>query len=511
VAQTKAKKRPMTRAQKRKIAIIVILLILLALLAAYYTYYRSTQQLGFDIAPVTADLVDPPQYLYSFNGGEAERMQRPIGVLVDGQDVYVVDSARHKIDVFNPDGDFKRSFGASDTVVPLYIAKNPKDGNLYITDRRARTIHIFKTDGKYVGEFDPELPEDQLPTFDTGGVQWAPVALAFGEDGTFYVTEILNGHRLLVFDPEGKFQRSVGTVGIVAQSAEGPEIFQFPNGIAVHEDSVYVTDSNNRRVQVFDANGNYERLIVTQGLPRGISFLAPFPSDEATATGRFVVVDTLAHDGTLWTSTGTKIVSFGTQGVLEGEFSYPNGVSVGARNKMYITDTANGRVQVWGWPEQVSPVPIPKLPQRWWLCLLPLLLLPLLLALRKKKFFATADFVLTMVDAEEAHLMPAKRRKWLVTYADYEQLKEIKQGDVDMAELLFETEYSETDVAALIEKLEITEQQAIYLSLAQRAKVFATEDAAMRRLAKTNEVDVVNRVEFIERFTKRVEVKNAED
>ncbi len=66
-------------------------------------------------------------------------------------------------------------------------------------------------------------------------------------------------------------------------------------------------------------------------------------------------------------------------------------------------------------------------------------------------------------------------------------------------------EYSESDVRALVEKLEITEEQAIVLSLAQRSRVFATEDAELRRLAKTLEVDVVNRVEFIERFTKKAD------
>jgi len=494
----------LTRAQKRKIAIIATLLVLLALLATYYLYYQGTKKLGFDVAPVTADVIEPPQYLFSFNGGASgQRMQRPIGVFTDDDDVYVVDSARHVIEVFNQEGDFERSFGASETVVPLYVAKNPKDGNLYVSDRRARSIHIFTSEGKYVREFDPKLPKDQLPAFETGGVQWAPVALAFGPDGTMYVTEILKGHRLLVFDSNGAFKKSVGTVGIANDAAQGPEVFQFPNGVAVRGGEVFVTDSNNRRVQVFDAAGTFDRIIVTQGLPRGISFLAPFPSDESTTAARFVVVDTLAHDGSLWSTNGTKLVTFGQQGVLEGEFSYPNGVATGARNRIFIADTANGRVQVWGWPDQVSAVPVPRLPQKWGYCLLPLLLLPLLLLLRKKKFFATVDFVETMVDSHDAHLMPARNRKWFVTVEDYARLKDIKQDDVDMAQLLHEIEHSESDVRALIEKLEISERQAIVLSLAQRSRVFATENAELRRLAKTVEIDVVNRIEFIERFTKK--------
>lgn len=492
----------MTSKRKRKIAILITLALLLALLAGYYLYYRDTRTLALDIAPIEGAMVAPPQYLFSFTGEAGDRMQRPVGVYVDERDVYVVDSGRRRVGVYNLDGDFQRSFGASETVTPLYVAKNPTDGKLYVTDRRKRTVHIYETSGEYAGEFDPKLPEDQLPTFDTKGVQWAPVAIAFAPDGTMYVTEILKGHRLLVFGPDGTFKRSVGTVGLVDEANESPNVFQFPNGIVVHKDQVYVADSNNRRVQVFDKNGEFKTIIVTEGLPRGLTFLEDFPGDDAETADRFVVVDTLAHDGTLWTDKGEKLLTFGQQGVLEGQFSYPTAASSSDRNKIYVTDTANGRVQVWGWPSQASTVPIPRAPQNWGWCLAPFALLPLLLLLRKKRFFVTPDFVYTMVEHDEVDLMPARRRRWFVTVSDYELLKDVRQGEVDMSQLLHESEHSESDVRALMDKMEIPEDQAIVLSLAQRSKIFATEDHELRRLARTLEIDVVNREEFIERFTK---------
>ncbi len=47
-----------------------------------------------------------------------------------------------------------------------------------------------------------------------------------------------------------------------------------------------------------------------------------------------------------------------------------------------------------------------------------------------------------------------------------------------------------------------TTRQRSALSIAQRSKVFCTEDPELRRLARVMEVDVVNRVEYIERFVK---------
>ncbi len=492
----------MTKRQKRKIAIIAVLSLLLLLLALYFAYFRATRRLDFDFTPPSAEIVEPPQYLYSFSGSDADRMQYPLGVFVDGDRVYVSDSQRRKVYVCSLEGELQQVFGEGEVVIPLYIAKNPKDGNLYISDRRRRQVLVYTTQGRFVRVFDPKLPKDQLPKFETRGAQWAPVALDFAPDGTLYVTEILRGHRLLIFGPDGKFKRSVGDAGIALQSDADPLSFQFPNGVKVFKNEVWVSDSNNRRIQIFGLNGDYKRMVVTEGLPRGFDFLARRSAATTATADKFVVVDTLAHDSTIWAEKGEKILNFGERGVLEGQFSYPNDLSVGPRNLIFITDSANARVQVWGWPDEVSPVPIPAIPPYWRWCFSPLLLLPLLLLLRKKRFVATTDFVEGMVEFDVADAMPHRKREWQVRPRDYELLKDLKQDDLEMSEVLNPTEHSESDSNALQEKLEIDENLASMLALAQRAHVFCTEDDELRRLARTLEIDVVNREEYLERFAK---------
>ncbi|GAB4281374.1 MAG: hypothetical protein Kow0056_16660 [Coriobacteriia bacterium] len=496
----------MTRRRRRLIILIAILLLLLVCLGVWFVNYSATRQLDLGIFGPTSDALPLPQYMFSFSGNDQNRLDRPIGVYVDDDEdvVFVADARGARIFRFTLDGEFIDTFGEGEVVVPLYIAKNPKDGNLYITDRRLRTVHIYDTDGNRVGEFDPNLPEDQLPIIPTDR-QWAPVAIEFSPEGKMYVTEILRGHRLLVFDEEGHFEKSAGTGGIVSQADQAPEVFQFPNGIAVHDDEVWVSDSNNRRMQVFDLDGNFIRLVPTEGLPRGVDFLNPLTviagSDDSTPSPKFVVVDTLAHDATIWDAVADeKLLVFGENGVLEGQFSYPNDVSVDSRNRMYITDTANARVQVWGWPEEVLPVPVPKVPQRWGWCLTPLLLLPLLLLTRKRRFFATKDFIDAMYIAEKIHVMPHKRRRWFCLPETYERIRDVEQDGVHLDELFEEAEWSESDVKSLMDRLEIERPEAIVLAVAQRMKVFCTEDAELRRLAKVLDIDVVNRDEFLDRF-----------
>lgn len=496
----------MTRQQRRKVVVIAILVVVLALLGVYYAYYRATHQLTFNFAATASsspDVIQPPQFLYSFSGTTL-KLQRPIGVYVDGNTVYTCDSAGRQVLVFDQSGKYLRSFGASTTVIPLNIARNPKNNQLYVTDRRLRKVLRFDLNGKYLGEFDPKLPKSELPPFATNGIQWEPVSLAFAPDGSLYVTEILKGHRFLIFGPDGTFKKSVGTVGMVVDATKSSGVFQFPNGIVYHKDQVYITDSNNRRVQVFDKDGNFKQIIVTQGLPRGIDFLNPFPGDKSNTPDRFVVIDTLAHDGTIWSSKGDKIVSFGQQGILDGQFNYPNGCSVGGKNKIFIADTSNGRIQVWGWPDQVSPVPLPRLGSNWWMCLPPLLLIPILLLVRRrKKFFATEDFIMALYSAEELDLLTHGRRTWYVTAEDYERLKEISQGEVELGKVLEARPHSESDAKDLMDKLEVDMETAIVLSIAKRTPVFCTETAEYRRLAKVLAIDVVNRVDFLKRFEKR--------
>jgi len=41
--------------------------------------------------------------------------------------------------------------------------------------------------------------------------------------------------------------------------------------------------------------------------------------------------------------------SFGTEGVANGTFAYPNDIAVDARGRLYVADSANDRVQLWSY------------------------------------------------------------------------------------------------------------------------------------------------------------------
>jgi DNA-binding beta-propeller fold protein YncE len=316
--------------RRRKLIVLAIIGILLLLVAAAFAWYLITRK------PLTSLPIlghEPmPTYKSSIYG-----VNKPLAVAVspDGQHIYVTQSggARTVVEL-DASGAVVATFKTpADKAVghlPAYIAINPVDGTVAVSDTMAKQVYVYTANGTYKRTVRP-----------AGVKAWTPLGVAYDAQGNLLVSDVGGKtHSVLVLDGQDKVLRTL---------APEDQAFSFPNGITVNADGdVFVADSNNGRLIAFDKDGRMlgsaNRGVAEGdlGLPRGVA---------ADNGDRIYVVDTtnqmvktykLRDDGSL-----AYIGFFGDEGIDDGLFEYPNGVATDNRSTVYVTDRENNRVQVW--------------------------------------------------------------------------------------------------------------------------------------------------------------------
>ena len=175
----------------------------------------------------------------------------------------------------------------------------------------------------------------------------APRGIAVAPDGTIYVADSRN-NRIQHLTADGTVLQSWGGFGDVSKGAVPGGLFNEPWGVAVAPDgsAVYVTDTWNYRVQKFTPDGKFIKMwgYFGQGEkpeafwgPRGIV---------VDAKGDVFVADTGNKRIVVFDSNGNGITQFGGAGLDPGEFDEPVGITLDAAGKVYVADTWNQRVQV---------------------------------------------------------------------------------------------------------------------------------------------------------------------
>lgn len=183
------------------------------------------------------------QYKTLMAFGKKEKLERPTGLALDEarNRMYVADTKKHRIVVYDMDGKFLRAFGERGAEpgqlnFPVNLAVD-RDGNLLVTDSGNFRVQVFDGKGKFLNTF------GQLG--DTYGTFSRPKGVALDSDNNVYVVDAAFNN-FQIFNREGKVLLFVGTAG------RGVGSFWLPTGIFVDgSDKIYVVDSINMRVQVF--------------------------------------------------------------------------------------------------------------------------------------------------------------------------------------------------------------------------------------------------------------------
>jgi DNA-binding beta-propeller fold protein YncE len=223
------------------------------------------------------------------NGVDA-RFRTIIGLAIDDNDrLFVTDAGLHQVSVFDANHKFETNFGSDDLGRPGGAAIDTENRFLYVVDTEKERIAVFDADSykllRTIGG--PAKSEND----DDPGTLAKPTNVAVDPDGNVYVSDTIN-NRIQIFDADGKFISMFGKAG------DGVGYFARPKGVAVDADGhIWVADAAQNRIQIFDRDGHV-----------------------------------LAY--------------FGVPGANPGQFGLPAGLVIDKNNRVVVTEQLKGRVQI---------------------------------------------------------------------------------------------------------------------------------------------------------------------
>lgn len=211
---------------------------------------------------------------------------------------------------------------------PIDVACDAND-DIYVSDSVRKQIYVFDTRGRFLRIIGGDGPAARLER---------PTGMALDRLARrIYVTDTLR-HQLLVFGTDGSLIRAIGKRG------PGPGEFNFPTGVTLSEGKIYVVDAMNFRIQAFTPDGQFVNAFGQLGAqtgtlnrPKGIA---------ADTDGNLYIVDALFETVQVFDPGGRLLYYFGSTGTGPGQFQLPSGISIDNRDVIYIADSQNRRVQV---------------------------------------------------------------------------------------------------------------------------------------------------------------------
>lgn len=312
------------------------------------TEYSEERSVLFGAPAAAEDAVEiiledlPLTYLFDITkAGGNDDMNQPADVFVNSKgDIYITDALKFRVNCYDSNGKHKFSFGEK---TPGNMSDNPPEGtfaypftlfidkndDVYVTDVKNHDIQVFSPDGKFKKRI--------TAAFESGMEELHPNGLVVLDDGRLVVTDGEN-HRFLILDQNGKVLLSKGGRG------SEPGQFIFPDEVVVTDDGkICVVDVINCRIQEFDMEGNFIRAFGqagqtagTFGRPKGLAL---------DNKGQVWVSDAMANIVQVFTLEGevkSAITGFDDKDVF---LATPRGVFI-KDGRFYVVNRLPNRVMV---------------------------------------------------------------------------------------------------------------------------------------------------------------------
>lgn len=260
-------------------------------------------------------------------------LNQPYGIAVDSKgSVYIADQRVGAVFIFNTetrDVDMIKNSVHAHFVRIIGLAMDDND-RLFVSDPGLRHVLIFNKEHK---------TEDVI----TEGLV-SPGGLALDTQNRLLYVADAELDQVLVYDADTlKLVRKMGTAGH-KHELTSPGDFSKPGGLAVDpEGNLYVADTWNNRIQIFDADGNFMSSFGKAG--DGPGYFSRPKGVAIDSDGHVWVADGMQDRVQVFTKEGQLLIAFGGHGLLPGQFQGLVAIAIDKRNRVFTTEIYPGRAQ----------------------------------------------------------------------------------------------------------------------------------------------------------------------
>jgi tripartite motif-containing protein 71 len=274
-------------------------------------------------------------------GQRAEGVMRFPQAVATGPDgsIYVADQGSHAVQVFGPDGAFRREVGIAGARPGQLSAVGAiavtSDSSLLVADG-ANRIDRFDANGQLIDSWGGAGGGLGQFRFGAGGGNSAAAGGGLAVSGNFVYVADTGNDRVQRFTLDGGHGAEIVPPGQLAN----------PRGIAVRGTRLLVADDQHHRLVVYDTGGHLLRVVGQQGSgPGQLSFPYAVAADSA---GRVFVADDLNHRVVRFSSAPDYRYKarWGSYGTGPGQLAYPRGIAVDAAGNVYVANTGDDRIDV---------------------------------------------------------------------------------------------------------------------------------------------------------------------
>ncbi|XP_068738538.1 E3 ubiquitin-protein ligase TRIM71-like [Montipora capricornis] len=206
---------------------------------------------------------------------------------------------------------------------PWGVAVNDKD-EIAVSESGNHRVQIFTCNGTHLRSFGKKGNQQGKFNF--------PAGIAF-HDNKIIVADA-NNHRVQLFSDEGHYLNQFGGKG------SRDHQLQTPCGLSIDSDgNIIVADRDNKLIKVFSLDGRFLRSIGTEG-----SLIYPFHCIQHD--NYLIVSDRGDHCIKIFNREGEFLHKLGKQGKGDGQFDEPSCLSVDRAGHLLVCDTGNDRMQV---------------------------------------------------------------------------------------------------------------------------------------------------------------------